>query len=68
MTTFEKISKYLSTKRKTPATSYEIANATDSNHNTVRRVLGESLGNAFLKFNPRKCKVTGNNVSTYHLA
>lgn len=66
MTTLQKIVKYLS-KRSTAATSWEIANGTNSNHNTVRRILGESLGNAFKKFDARKCKVTGSTVQTYHV-
>lgn len=66
-TTFDKIVKYLSKKRKTPATSWEIAWNTDTNPNTVRKILGDGLGNAFKKFDERHCTVQGTLCSTYHL-
>lgn len=67
MTVQQQMVRYLN-KRTTPATSHEIALGAKVNHNTVRRILGEYIGNMFKKFDTRKCKVTGSVVQTYHVA
>jgi len=67
MTVKDAVLKYLSS-RKTPSTAKEISTYAKVNANSVRRVLGELIGNGVEAYDNVKCKIDKAYRTGYTLA